>query len=81
MCQRSPTEEEINYEREIRPEDVVPDDDMQYASEDDNFEEKPKDKPVGPPLDLEFSSQAPPGRPDKVGSFFPFFQNIGINFC
>ncbi|KAJ8484866.1 hypothetical protein OPV22_017351 [Ensete ventricosum] len=63
---RSPMEEEANYERDIRPEDIVPDDNMQYASEDDNFEEKPKDKPVGPPLDLEFSSQAPPGRPEKM---------------
>ncbi|XP_064938481.1 protein LEO1 homolog isoform X3 [Musa acuminata AAA Group] len=63
---RSPAEEETNYERDLRPEDIVPDEDMQYASEDENFEEKPKDKPVGPPLDLEVPLRAPPGRPDRM---------------
>ncbi|WOL05153.1 hypothetical protein Cni_G13879 [Canna indica] len=63
---RSPLDERTNYERDLIQEDIVADEDMQYASEDDNFEERPKEKPVGPPLDLEVPLQPAPGQPDKM---------------
>ncbi|KAF9624179.1 hypothetical protein IFM89_008117 [Coptis chinensis] len=62
---RSPMEEEEGYEKNSRPEDMVPDDNVQYESE-DNIEHKPKEKPVGPPLELEIPLRTPPGRPEKM---------------
>jgi RNA polymerase-associated protein LEO1 len=58
-------EDEEQYEKDLRPEDVVGDDDMRYES-DDNRELKTKEKPVGPPLNLMVPLQEPPARPDKV---------------
>lgn len=63
---RSPIEEEGSYEKGLRPEDIVPDDDGQYESEDENLEKKPKEKPVGPPLELDIPLHPPPGRPDRT---------------
>ncbi|PIA63062.1 hypothetical protein AQUCO_00200829v1 [Aquilegia coerulea] len=58
---RSPMEDE----EDLRPEDMVPDVDAQYESE-DNIEHKPKEKPVGPPLELEIPLRAPPAHPEKM---------------
>ncbi|KAG6538477.1 hypothetical protein ZIOFF_003600 [Zingiber officinale] len=63
---RSPAEEETNYEQDLKPEDIVPDEDMQYGTEDENFDDKPKEKPVGPPLVLDVPLQLPPSRPDRM---------------
>lgn len=63
---RSPMEEERSYERGLRPEDMVPDEDAQYESEEENIEAKIKEKPVGPPLELEIPFRAPPAHPDKM---------------
>ncbi|XP_074587754.1 protein LEO1 homolog [Curcuma longa] len=63
---RSPAEEETNYEQDLKPEDIVPDEDMHYGTEDENFEDKPKEKPVGPPLVLDVPLQPPPSRPDRM---------------
>ncbi|KAJ1701585.1 hypothetical protein LUZ63_001364 [Rhynchospora breviuscula] len=63
---RSPMEEEGSYDKEMRPEDVVPDEDAHYGSEDENIEQKPKEKPVGPPLELDVPLVPPPGRPDRM---------------
>ncbi|XP_043696766.1 protein LEO1 homolog isoform X1 [Telopea speciosissima] len=66
MSVRSPVEEEGSYDKNLRPEDVVPDEDAQYESEEDNIEQKTKEKPVGPPLELEIPLRPPPGQPDKM---------------
>ena len=59
-------EDEGSYGRGLRPEDMVPDEDMQYESEEENIEAKIKEKPVGPPLELEIPFRPPPAHPDKV---------------
>ncbi|XP_019053449.1 PREDICTED: protein LEO1 homolog isoform X2 [Nelumbo nucifera] len=61
---RSPMEEE-SYEKDLRPEDIVPDEDAQYESE-DNIEQKTKEKPLGNPLEVEIPLRPPPGLPDKM---------------
>ncbi|XP_068662701.1 protein LEO1 homolog isoform X2 [Aristolochia californica] len=63
---RSPMEEEESYEKDLRPEDMVPDEDAQYESEEDKIEQRQKEKPVGPPLELEIPLRPPPGQPDKM---------------
>ncbi|XP_058194792.1 protein LEO1 homolog isoform X2 [Rhododendron vialii] len=63
---RSPMEEEGSYERGLRPEDMVPDEEAQYYSEEENLEAKIKEKPVGPPLELEIPLRPPPSHPDKM---------------
>ncbi|KAJ0973944.1 hypothetical protein J5N97_015909 [Dioscorea zingiberensis] len=63
---RSPMEEEGGYEKDMRPEDVVPDEDAPYESEEENLEQKPKEKPVGPPLEIEVPLCRPPGPPDRM---------------
>ncbi|KAL5749044.1 hypothetical protein ACOSQ2_026341 [Xanthoceras sorbifolium] len=63
---RSPMEEEGSYGKSLRPEDMVPDDDMQYESEDEHVEPKHKEKPVGPPLELEIPLRPPPADPSKM---------------
>ncbi|KAF8699012.1 hypothetical protein HU200_034845 [Digitaria exilis] len=62
---RSPMDDEGQYERDMHPNDVVADEDMQYES-DENRELKSKEKPVGPPLDLVVPFKQPPARPDKM---------------
>lgn len=59
-------EEEGSYEKSPRPEDVVPDEDVRYESEEENIEAKIKEKPVGPPLELEIPLRPPPAHPEKV---------------
>lgn len=63
---RSPMEEEGSYEKNLRPEDILPDEDAQYGSEEENVEIKSKEKPVGPPLVLEVPLRRPPAHPDKM---------------
>ncbi|MQL73331.1 hypothetical protein Taro_005672 [Colocasia esculenta] len=64
--QRSPIDEDVGYEKDLRPEDIVPDEEAHYESEDENLEHKLKEKPVGPPLDIEVPLRHPPGQPDKM---------------
>lgn len=59
-------EEEGSYGKGLRPEDIVADEDAQYDSEEENIEAKAKEKPVGPPLELEIPLRPPPARPEKV---------------
>ncbi|XP_057951709.1 protein LEO1 homolog [Malania oleifera] len=63
---RSPIEEEVSYEKHLRPEDMLVDEYAQYESEEENIEAKPKEKPVGPPLVLEIPLRPPPAHPDKM---------------
>ncbi|KAK4395825.1 protein LEO1 [Sesamum angolense] len=63
---RSPMDEEGNYEKELRPEDMIPDEDAPYDSEEERIEAKIKEKPVGPPLELEVPLCPPPAESDKV---------------
>lgn len=63
---RSPMEEEGSYEKNLRPEDILPDEDAQYGSEEENVEIKSKEKPVGPPLVLEVPLRRPPAHSDKM---------------
>ncbi|XP_077223112.1 protein LEO1 homolog [Tasmannia lanceolata] len=64
--QRSPMEEEGSFEKDLRPEDIVPDEEAQYESEEENLEQKPKEKPVGPPLELEIPLRPAPGPTEKM---------------
>lgn len=68
-------EDEGSYEKNLRPEDILPDEDGQYGSEEENIEIKSKEKPVGPPLVLEVPLRRPPAHPDKVFTY-PFFYTM-----
>ena len=59
-------EEEGSYGRSLRPEDMVLDEDAQNESKEENIGTKIREKPVGPPLDLEIPLHPPPAHPDKV---------------
>lgn len=59
-------EEEVSYEKSPRPEDLVPDEDGRYESEEEIVEAKIKEKPVGPPMELEIPLRPPPARSEKV---------------
>ncbi|GLJ48111.1 hypothetical protein SUGI_1015880 [Cryptomeria japonica] len=64
---RAVSEEEGSVQRGIHPEDMIQDEEGQYESEEEQlFDQKIKEKPVGPPLDLEIPLLAPPGRPEKM---------------
>lgn len=64
---RSPMEEEEgSYEKDLRPEDMIADEEGRYESDEENMEAKPKEKPVGPPLELEIPLQPPPAHPEKM---------------
>ncbi|KAI4343945.1 hypothetical protein L6164_011233 [Bauhinia variegata] len=63
---RSPMEEEGSYGKSLRPEDILADEDARYESEEDNIEMKPREKPLGPPLELEVPLRAPPALPEKM---------------
>ncbi|KAF1887840.1 hypothetical protein Lal_00023848 [Lupinus albus] len=63
---RSPMEEEGSYGKNLRPEDVLAEEDRQYMSEEENIEIKLKEKPLGPPLELEIPLQPPPAPPENM---------------
>ncbi|XP_022886361.1 protein LEO1 homolog [Olea europaea var. sylvestris] len=63
---RSLPDEEDNFEKGLRPEDMIPDEDAPYESEEEHTEARPKEKPVGPPLELEIPLRHPPADPDKM---------------
>ncbi|KAK2973858.1 hypothetical protein RJ640_003266 [Escallonia rubra] len=63
---RSPMEEEGSYEKDLRPEDMLADEEGQYESGEEIIEAKSKEKPVGPPLELEIPLQPPPAHPEKM---------------
>jgi len=65
MFQKSPLEEEDSYGKNLMPDDIVRDEEAHYESEEE-IEAKLKDKPVGPPMELEIPLRPPPARPDKV---------------
>lgn len=58
--------EEEGYENDLRPEDMLADEEGRYYSEEDNIEIKTKEKPVGPPLELGIPLRPPPSHPEKV---------------
>ncbi|XLR68634.1 hypothetical protein HN51_015687 [Arachis hypogaea] len=62
---RSPVEEE-GYEKGLRPEDILADEDHRYGLEEENYEMKTKEKPLGLPLELEVPLQPPPALPEKT---------------
>ncbi|CAI9111866.1 OLC1v1012195C1 [Oldenlandia corymbosa var. corymbosa] len=62
---RSPMEEE-DFDKELKPEDMLADEEGQYESEEEHVEAKIKEKPVGPPLELEIPLRPPPAHPDKM---------------
>lgn len=63
---RSPIDEEGSYEKDLRPEDMLADEEGRYESEEENIEPKHKEKPVGPPLELEIPLRPPPALPEKM---------------
>ncbi|KAI3504692.1 hypothetical protein L1887_26357 [Cichorium endivia] len=62
---RSPMEEDEGYEKDLRPEDMIADEEGRYDSEEDNII-KAKEKPVGPPLELGIPLRPPPSHPEKM---------------
>lgn len=50
---------------------MVPDEDAQYDSEEEHVEAKQREKPVGPPLELDIPLRPPPAEPTKV-NLHPF---------
>lgn len=66
----SPSDDEVHLQRDIRPEDIVHDEEEReelYDSEDERqAEHKAREKPVGPPLHIEVPLRPPPGNPDKM---------------
>ncbi|CAM8927696.1 unnamed protein product [Rhodiola kirilowii] len=62
---RSPMEEG-SYGNELRPEDMLADEDGHYQSEDEHYESKLKEKPVGPALLLDIPLRPPPANSDKL---------------
>ncbi|XP_010457002.1 PREDICTED: protein LEO1 homolog [Camelina sativa] len=69
---RSPIEDEEGSEKDLRPDDTGLDDDMapeedpQYESEAEHVEPRYREKPVGPPLEVEVPFRPPPGDPLKM---------------
>ncbi|KAJ1406250.1 Leo1-like protein [Sesbania bispinosa] len=63
---RYPAEEEGSFGKSLRPEDILADEDHQYESEEENIEMKTKEKPLGPPLELEVPLRPPPALPEKM---------------
>nr|GEU29683.1 protein LEO1 homolog isoform X1 [Tanacetum cinerariifolium] len=61
---RSPMEDE-GYQKDLRPEDMLADEEGRYDSEEDNII-KAKEKPVGPPLELGIPLRPPPSHPEKM---------------
>ncbi|XP_075661705.1 protein LEO1 homolog isoform X2 [Castanea sativa] len=62
----NPMEEEGTYGKSPRAEDLVPDEDARYESEEENIESRIKEKPVGPPLELEIPLRPPPACPERM---------------
>lgn len=46
--------------------DIVPEEDPRYESETEHVETRYREKPVGPPLEVEVPFRPPPGDPLKV---------------
>ncbi|KAE9610274.1 putative leo1-like protein [Lupinus albus] len=63
---RSPMEKEGSYGKGLKPVDLHSEEDHQYISEEENFEMKLKDKPLGPQLVLEVPLQPPPAPPENM---------------
>ncbi|KAL8547124.1 hypothetical protein ACS0TY_006735 [Phlomoides rotata] len=63
---QSPMDEARIYEEELRPEDILPDEDAAYESEEEHIEAKLKEKPAAPPLELEIPLRQPPAISDKM---------------
>lgn len=70
IFQRSPIEDEEGSEKDLRddmvPDDMVPEEEPRYESEDEHVETRYREKPVGPPLEVEVPFCLPPGDPVKV---------------
>nr|GEX40065.1 hypothetical protein [Tanacetum cinerariifolium] len=59
------TMEDEGYQKELRPEDMLADEEGRYDSKEDNII-KAKENPVGPPLELGIPLRPPPSHPEKV---------------
>uniref|UniRef100_A0A1J3H4X2 RNA polymerase-associated protein LEO1 n=1 Tax=Noccaea caerulescens TaxID=107243 RepID=A0A1J3H4X2_NOCCA len=68
---RSPIEDEEGSEKDLRPDDMVlddmvPEEDPRYESEDEHVETRHRERPVGFPLEIEVPFRDPPGDPVKM---------------
>ncbi|KFK27884.1 leo1-like family protein [Arabis alpina] len=67
---RSPLEDEEDSDKDLRddmgPDDMVPVEEPRYESEDERVEARYREKPVGPPLEVEVPFRPPPGDPVKM---------------
>ncbi|XP_074277723.1 protein LEO1 homolog [Silene latifolia] len=60
-----PLEEEESYEKDLRPDELVRDEDAMFGSEEE-IDNKPREKPLGPPMELEIPLRPPPAQSDKM---------------
>ncbi|KAL0692215.1 hypothetical protein Bca4012_059395 [Brassica carinata] len=68
---RSPVEDEEGSDKDQRPDeigldDMVPEEDPRYESEDERVEARHRDRPVGPPMEVGVPFRPPPGDPEKM---------------
>ncbi|KAJ7528890.1 hypothetical protein O6H91_15G024300 [Diphasiastrum complanatum] len=67
MSERAHSDNDASDHGGVRPQDVVMDEEDRYDSEEEQqSERKPKEKPVGPPLNLVIPLQPPPARSEKM---------------
>lgn len=61
---------------------MLADEEGHYESEEEHAEAKPREKPVGPPLELEIPLRPPPALPEKVLlSLFSYLEEqLGAKF-
>lgn len=60
---------------------MLADEEGQYESEEENRKAKHKERPVGPPLELEIPLRPPPARPEKVFISPIFSKHALISYC
>lgn len=60
---------------------MLADEEGQYESEEEHIEAKRKERPVGPPLELEIPLRHPPAPPEKVSITAIFSTYALITYC
>lgn len=59
-------DEDDIYEKNLKPEEILLNEDDQYESDDENLDQKSKERVMGPPIDLGIPLHRPPEQSDKV---------------
>ncbi|XP_056841694.1 protein LEO1 homolog, partial [Raphanus sativus] len=84
---RSPVEDEEGSEKDQRPDemgldDMIPEEEPRYESEDEHVEarhrDRDRDRPVGPPMEVGVPFRPPPGDPEKM-NMIKVYNIMGID--